>query len=61
MRIHVAVKTWLIQRNGSAIGTVRAAGRSMVVGTSFEANINSKPEMVFITNVLPDERIIEVK
>ena len=60
MRTHVSVKTWLIQRNGEAIGTVRASGRTMTPGKSIEAVIHNKPQTIYIINVHPEQRIIEV-
>ena len=61
MRTHVSIKTWLIQRNGVAIGTIRKSGSQLQGMTTIEHMIGSKTEILCITNVIPEQRIIEVR
>ena len=61
MRTHVSVKTWLIQRNGVAIGTLRGTGRHLQDTRTIDHTIGGKTETLSIINVLPEQRIIEVR
>ena len=61
MRTHVSVKTWLIQRNGVAIGTIRSSGRQLQTAMTINHTIGGKTETLCITNLLPEQRIIEVR
>ena len=61
MRTHVSIKTWLIQRNGVAIGTLRGTGRHLQTATTIEHTIGGKTEILSIANVIPEQHIIEVR
>lgn len=61
MRTHVSIKTWLIQRNGVAIGTIRKSGSQLQSMTTIEHTTGSNTEILRITNLRPEERIIEVR
>lgn len=61
MRTHVSVKTWLIQRKGVAIGTLRGTDRHLQTAITIDHTIGSKKEILSIVNVLPEQRIIEVR
>ena len=60
MRTHVSVKTWLIQRKGVAIGTLRGTGRHLQSTPTINHPIGGITETLLIINVKPEERIIEV-
>ena len=61
MRTHIAVKTWLIQRNGVDIGTIRGSGNHFASATSIDQVVNGETTTLYVARVLQEQRIIEVR
>lgn len=61
MRTHISIKTWLLQRNGNDIGTIRGTETRFTSAQSIEHIIGEKAETLYIVNVIPEQLVIVVR
>ncbi len=61
MRTHVDIKTWLLQRDGNAIGTIRGTETRFTSSQTIEHIVGNHTEYLRIINVEPEQLVINVK
>ncbi len=59
MKTRISMKTWLLERDGEAIGTTRAI--DFEVGKLFEANVHNSIKPLRAVGVDKERRVVMVK
>ena len=61
MRTRINIKTWLLQRDGSAIGTIRGTETKFISTQTIEHIVGEHTEYLRIIDVNPEQLVINVK